>query len=145
MQSVGGGLLVLLGLTVIAVVAALWYFSRKGEPPVSESFDALRAFGVEGDDGDGPSYFVELTDRRVLFINSQQPRTSCVVKLHRRRGHVVELVCSGMVLDPEVMTLPFSRSDRKQKRVPKNGTIITGKSYEAIKSERLAAASMNYE
>jgi len=144
MPPVGAGLVVLVGLAVIAVGAALWYFSRKDGLPESESFDALRAFGVEGEGDEGPSYFVELTDRRVLFISGHQPCTSFVLRRLRGSGHIVELVCSGAVLDPEVMTLPFTRGERQQKRVPTNGAIITARSYEAIRSERLAAASMDY-
>jgi len=167
---------------IFAVVlpSALWLFNAKGSDPfgrltaeqriadleqrgliTDEAFEARRAFGVEESEDEGSSYFIELTDGRVLFLTGQYlydfesvddgppeercarrfPSTSFVVRRHAKEGHVVDLVCKGEVFDPEVMTLPFSDAEWKRRRVPADGAILTGKSYDAVKAERLAAAA----
>ena len=135
---------------LVAALQRLFTSKSGSDLSTSESFDALRAFGVEGDDGQSPSYFIELADRRVLFVsgkslNGTLPCTSLLVSRNGRRGRGIELTCRGDVLEPEVMTLPFTRGERKQRKVPEDGAIVSGRSYDAIKSERLAAAFLSYE
>ena len=135
---------------ILDALQQLFTSKRGPDPSMSESFEARRAFGVESDADEGPSYFVELADRRVLFLagsylQTARPFPCTSFAIRRQRGRVVELTCSGDVLEPEVMTLPFTRTERKQKKVPADGAILTARSYDAIRSERLAAASMSYE
>ena len=135
---------------LVATLQRLFTSKTEADQSPPESFDARRAFGVEPDGDEGPSYFIELTDRRVLFVSGRYlqtarpfPCTSFAIRRHR--GRVVELTCRGDVLEAEAMTLPFTRSERKQKKVPKDGDVITGKPFDAIKSERLAAAFLSCE
>ena len=135
---------------ILEALQRLFTSKRGPDQSMSESFEARRAFGVEPDADDGPSYFIELADRRVLFLtgpylHTAQPFPCTSFAIRRHRGRVVELICGGDVLEPEVMTLPFTRTEQKQKKVPADGAILTARSYDAIRSERLAAASMSYE
>jgi hypothetical protein len=120
-----------------------------------QSFEATRAFRVEEFEDEGSSYFVELRDGSVLFLSGQylydyepteegadesQPRrfpnTRFTVQRHAKAGYVVDLLCLGDVLEPELTAAPFSPAELRRGRVPSDGEIIRDRSYEEIKAER---------
>ena len=92
---------------------------------VREHFRATRAFEVEEFEDEGPHCFVELDDGSVLYLTGQVlwdygpmsegdeddefphsrqfPCTEFEVLRHAREGYIVQLVCRGKVLEPEVV------------------------------------------
>ena len=123
---------------------------------VSTDYRATRAFQVDEVEDEGPHYFVELEDGRILYLNGQylfeyeetdddleltQPRrfpcTEFTVRRHRDAGFVLDLLCGGRVLEPEVVAPPFSNLDYREGRIPEDGEIIISRTYEEIKAERL--------
>lgn len=120
----------------------------------SESFRAKRAFQVEEREDEGSHYYLELEDGSVLFLTGQylydyepidddpelnQPRrfpcTEFTVRWHRRKDYSIDILCGGQVIEPEVMAPPFN--DFRDDRIPEDRQIITGRSYEQLKQERL--------
>lgn len=124
-----------------------------------EHYHALRAFGVEEWEDEGSHYFIELDDKRVLYLNGQYlydyepddgydgepptPRTfpceEFEILRHSSEHYVLQIVCQGAVIEPEFITPPFTENDWKQRKVPQDGDIISDRSYDDIKSERLNA------
>jgi hypothetical protein len=119
----------------------------------STAFRATRAFGVEEFEDEGLHYFLELADGRVLFLSGQYlndyepisddpgmnrlrafPCTEFTVRRHRKEGYVVEIVCGGSVLEPEVMAPPFGRKVWQANRVPEDGQVMT-RAYDHLKRE----------
>jgi hypothetical protein len=113
-------------------------------------YRARRAFEVEQIEDEGESYFIELEDERILFLNGQYfydissddagtrlfPTTDFTVKRHRIQGHVVDLIVRGTVLEPEVVAPAFD--DWTEVGVlPGDGAIIETMSYDALKAKRL--------
>ena len=120
-----------------------------------EHFRAVRAFEVEESEDEGSQYFIELEDKRVLFLAGQyiydyepreedppeppNPRTfPCtefeVLRYVRDCGTKDGwgINCIGTVIEPECTTPPFT--DYAQ--IPEDGTIISDRSYDEIKMER---------
>jgi membrane protein implicated in regulation of membrane protease activity len=125
---------------------------------VSQQYHARRAFQVEELEDLGSSYFIELADGSVLFVTGQylyeyepidddpdenQPRrfpcTEFTVRRHPTEHWVYDIACSGEVLEPEGLARPFSYDDYDSGRIPENGQIITGRSYDEIKAQWLEA------
>ena len=123
---------------------------------VSTPYRATRAFQVEEFEDEGLHYFVELDDPSVLYLNGQylyeyeeadddlelsQPRrfpcTEFTVRRHRDTGAVIDLLCGGDVLEPEVVTPPFSDRDARENGIPFDGQIIGSRTYDEIKAQRL--------
>lgn len=162
-------------LMLLLCVLALVLFNRPGAHPlgngagdaflrdleergllVSTDYRATRAFQVDEVEDEGPHYFVELEDGRVLYLNGQylfeyeetdddleltQPRrfpcTEFTVRRHWDAGYVIDLLCGGRVLEPEVVAPPFSDRDYREGRIPDDGEIIISRTYEEIKAERM--------
>ncbi len=91
---------------------------------VSTAFLARRAFQVEEFEDEGSHYFLELDDRRVLFLSGQylwrydaedQPRsfpcTEFVVRRHATKGYALDVLCGGTIIEPEVVAPPFDVHD----------------------------------
>jgi hypothetical protein len=168
--AVGGLLAVcLLGLAVIA----LWLFSPKlaeaAAPDAAETirrldaqglldtreFLATRAFGVDEFEDEGLHYYVELDDKRVLFLSGQYlyeyepdpksdrprafPCTEFTIRRHKREGYVVSMDCRGQALEPDVITHPFRTMDWEDE-IPRDGDVIEEASYEQLKEARLAGS-----
>jgi hypothetical protein len=169
---IGAGLALFM-LTLILL--SLWLFNPRGSDPLgrktaqehireleqldlleSTAFRATRAFGVEEFEDEGLHYFLELVDRRVLFLSGQylydyepisddtdvnQPRsfpcTEFTVRRHKRHGYVVELLCGGTVLEPEAMAPPFGEKIWRADRVPQDGRVISSAAYDDLKREYL--------
>ena len=118
---------------------------------LKQQFQASRTFSVEEYEDEGPHYFIELVDGRVLYLNGQylydyeeitddpgynQPRkfpcTIFEILRHKLAGYVVDIRCSGTVLEPEVVAPCFTK-ERIRQGIPEDGEIISDKSYEKIK------------
>ncbi|SHI52380.1 hypothetical protein SAMN02745216_00074 [Desulfatibacillum alkenivorans DSM 16219] len=121
----------------------------------TEDFTASRAFGVEEYDDEGLHYYLELADGGVLFLTGQylydyeptfddseinQPRyfpcTEFSVLRHKAEGYVVDIVCRGDVLEPELVAPPFDFKDFDNDLVPEDGQIISDVSYDELKRQR---------
>ena len=119
---------------------------------IHESFRALRAFQVEEYEDEGSHYFLELEDHSVLFLSGQFlyeyevsdkrsrrfPCTEFTVRRHKDKGFIVDVVCSGEVLEPEVIAQPFSLTDAENNAFMEEVQVIPAKSYDEVKAERLA-------
>lgn len=122
---------------------------------VRQTFTALRCFAVEELEDEGLHYYLELEDGRVLFLSGQYlydyqeitddpelnqsasfPCERFDILRHKTEAYVVSIECHGKVLVPECVAPRFSKHDF-QKGIPDDGDIITDKSYEQIKAERL--------
>jgi hypothetical protein len=122
----------------------------------SANFRATRAFGVAEVEDEGLHYFIELENGGVLYLSGQylydyepidddpdlnQPRsfpcTEFTIRRHKKEGFVVDIARSGRVIEPEVVTRAFTRSDWKENRVPEDGDIVKDRRYEALMRERV--------
>jgi hypothetical protein len=125
---------------------------------LSEPFTARRAFQVEEFEDEGSHYFIELDDARTLYLNGQylydfepisddpelnQPRrfpcTEFTILRHKEEGYVVDILCTGTVLEPELLAPPFSKEDWKR-GIPEDGAVSIEPTYDEIKSQRMRAA-----
>jgi len=118
---------------------------------VGASFVADRAFCVhESADEDGPHYFLELEDGAVLHLSGAYlyeyepsagaprhfPCTHFTVRRHAETGQVVDLICGGIVIEPEIEAPPFSRHDFARGRVPDDGAILRDIRFEELREQR---------
>lgn len=166
---------IILVITSAAIAFALVFFNSRGRRPLDpsitleqrirdldsaglilrQSFSARRCFSVEESEDEGLHYYLELEDRRVLFLSGQYlydyqeitddpelnqpasfPCQSFEILRHKTEGYVVSIECRGPVLVPECVAPPFSTRDFR-KGVPEDGTLITEQTYEQLKAERL--------
>jgi len=116
-----------------------------------EHFRAIRAFAVEEFEDEGSQYFIELEDKRVLFLIGQYlwysepfdnsptystprtfPCTEFEILRHQITKDAWEIHCLGTVIKPECTTPHFTDIDQ----IPEDGTIISDRSYDEIKMER---------
>jgi hypothetical protein len=123
-----------------------------------QRFRAVRAFGVQEFEDEGLHYYLELADGRVLFLSGQylydfepidddpdlnQPRrfpcSEFTVRRHKTEGYVADMQCAGVVLEPEILAPSFSPKDWDADRVPADGQVISDRTYEEVKRERLRA------
>ena len=123
-----------------------------------QSFRALRCFQIDAFEDEGVHYYIELDDGRVLLLSGQylydfepitddpevnQPREfpcgEFEVLRHKTSHYVLDILCKGVVLEPELRLPPYSMADMKR-GVPEDGEIISNRSYDEIKRERQAAA-----
>jgi len=121
-----------------------------------ERYRAVRAFMVEELEFDeGSKYFIELKDRRVLFLCGQYlwdyeplddgdssvprrfPCAEFEVVRHPSTREGLDIVCHGAVIEPECTAPPFTEAEFKSGKVPQDGDIIADRSYDTIKAERL--------
>ena len=121
-----------------------------------QSFQAKRAFVVEEHGDEGLHYYIELADGRVLYLEGQYlydytaidddpelnrprsfPCTEFEILRHKDEGYVLEIVCDGSVLEPEVTAAAFRREEVRR-GPPADGEIIADRSYDSLKQERLA-------
>src|SRR3990172_3889812 len=89
------------------------------------SFRATRAFEVEEFEDEGPHYFIELIDGSVLYLSGQYlynyepgrngsrrfPCTHFTIRRHRTERYVVDIVCSGDVIEPEFIAPHLEEKD----------------------------------
>lgn len=124
----------------------------------SQDFEARRVFEIREFEDEGMHYMLELSDGSVLYLNGQylyeyepldddpefnQPRkfpcTSFTVRRHVEEGYVVDIICGGEVLEPECVAPYFEPDDFEEGRIPDDGDVITDRSYEELKAERMRA------
>jgi hypothetical protein len=123
-----------------------------------ETFKARRAFQVEEFEDEGAHYFLELEDGSVLFLSGQYlyeyepvekrhelvrqrrfPNTAFAIRRHTVKRYVVDILCTGSVIEPEVMAPAFDTDDFGTNRIPSDGQIFVDRSFEDLKSSRLKA------
>lgn len=117
---------------------------------VSNSFLADRAFRVDEFADEGPHYFLELEDGGILHLCGKYlydyepmegsprhfPCTQFVLRRHAELGYVVDLICSGLVIEPEVEAPSYSANDLAQQRVPEDQAILRDISFDHLLLER---------
>jgi len=117
---------------------------------VSSSYRADRAFRVDELEEEGPHYFLELEDGRILHLSGKYlyqyepiegsprhfPCTEFTLRSHAESGYVVDLVCGGLVIEPEVEAPPYSAEDFAQQRVPQDRAILRDISFDQLLLER---------
>ncbi len=120
---------------------------------ISEIYHARRAFGVEEVEDEGPRYFIEIEDGRVLFLSGQYlydyepgdgqtrrfPCSEFVLRCHGKKGYTVDITCKGTVIEPETVMPPFNGAAFKAGFVPGDRGVIVNRSYDELKSELKAA------
>jgi hypothetical protein len=120
---------------------------------VSGNFCADRAFRVEECNGEGPHYFLELEDGGILHLSGNYlydyepgnasarhfPCTRFTVRRHVDLGHVVDIVCGGLIIEPEVEAPPYSAWDFSHGMVPRDGQILRNLTFEQLRQQRMAA------
>ena len=124
----------------------------------STSFRATRAFGVEEAEDEGLHYYLELDDGRVLFLSGQYlydyepdddpefarprkfPCTEFTVRRHKDEGWVAEIVCSGAILEPEIVLHPFRTKEWHTNVVPEDGQVLSDIRYDDLKRARLSVS-----
>jgi hypothetical protein len=57
------------------------------------------------------------------------------VRRHKKEGYVVEILCGGAVLAPEVMAPSFGEEFWQRNRVPEDGQVITSTTYDRLKRQ----------
>ena len=126
---------------------------------VPTSYRARRAFQVEEFEDEGSHYFIELEDGKVLYLCGQYlyeyepigddpelkqrrrfPCAEFTIRKHRENGFVVDILCGGPVIGPDMLAPPFSEADFQNDRVPEDGAVISDLSYDQIKFERARGA-----
>ncbi len=93
----------------------------------------------------GPAYYIGLDDGRVLFLHGDYlaeydgrkpltarafPCTDFSTLRDKTTGQILGLSCTGTRLDPE-----FTAPENPTRSLPADGTLITDRSYSAIKSD----------
>ena len=149
--------IVVLGIFLILLLGAMVLFNaphiRTAAPGEkirkleAQHFRALRAFQIEEFEDEGSSYFLELEDHTVLLSGQypwnynpeDQPRifpcTEFVVRRHAVKGYTLDIVCGGVVIEPEFAAPPFDVSDFGTNAIPHDGQIMRKESYETIRDE----------
>jgi len=119
----------------------------------STNFCADRAFRVDECNGEGPHYFLELEDGGVLHLSGNYlydyepgegsprhfPCTRFTVRRHADLGHVVDIVCGGIIIEPEVEAPPYTASDFAHGLVPCDGQILRNLTFDQLRQQRTAA------
>jgi hypothetical protein len=121
----------------------------------SQHFAVTRAFEVEEYEDEGMHFYLELSDGRVLFMTGQYlydyepheeedahhprgfPCDEFLVRRHRDEGYVVDIQCTGQILEPELLAPPFGEDVWRQGAIPKDGAIIVDATYDQIKRLRI--------
>jgi hypothetical protein len=118
---------------------------------ISKSYRADRAFRVAEFQEGGPHYFLELEDGGILHLCGLYlydyepgpsslrhfPCTQFTVRRHAEDGYVVDLICEGIVIEPEAEAPAFSVQDFEANRVPEDGAILHGLSFDQLRLERI--------
>lgn len=116
------------------------------------SFRADHAFRVDEFKEEGPHYFLELEDGDILHLCGQYlyayepfdgsprhfPCTEFTVRRHAEEGYVVDLICGGLIIEPEVEAPPYGEQDFKMRRVPEDGVILHNVDFNELRNERTA-------
>jgi hypothetical protein len=123
---------------------------------VFSSFRADRAFRVDEFEEEGPHYFLELEDGRILHLSGKYlyhyepiegcprhfPCTEFTLRSHAEADYVVDLICGGVVIEPEVEAPPYSAEDFAEHRVPEDRAILRDISFDQLLLERTPPKSL---
>jgi hypothetical protein len=118
---------------------------------VSTTFSADRAFRVDEANEEGPHYFLELEDESILHLSGPYlydyepgdgslrhfPCTRFTVRRHSELGHVVDMLCGGLIIEPEAEAPPYTARDFARRLVPKDGEILHTISFDRLLQERV--------
>jgi hypothetical protein len=119
---------------------------------LSTSFCADRAFRVEDFKGEGPHYFLELEEGGILHLSGKYlyhyepgdgqlrhfPCTRFTVRRHAQLGHVVDILCGGLIIEPEIEAPPYTARDFANRAIPRDGEILRNISFDQLRQERVA-------
>jgi hypothetical protein len=111
-----------------------------------ETLYATRALQVTDYDDEGPSYLLELIGGGVLFLSGYYlyriatprkdtetfPCTEFTLQRNKQTGQIVDIVCAGTRLSPEIMTLTLSDVNFTPTPVPEDGQIIRDRTYDEL-------------
>jgi 8-oxo-dGTP pyrophosphatase MutT (NUDIX family) len=115
-------------------------------------FCVERAFRVEELHGEGPHYFLELEAGGILHLSGPYlyryepsdgsvrhfPCTQFIVRRHAQLGHAVDILCEGVVIEPEVEAPPYTPRDFAQRLVPADGEILRNLTFDQLREQRTA-------
>jgi len=141
-----------LSVLMIAIAILLDYPRLPRQPRESEIAEALekrnllvltqycieRAFRVAELNGEGPHYFLELENGGILHLSGSYlynyepgsgavrhfPCTHFTVRRHAQLGQAVDILCDGVVIEPEAEALPFTPHDFARGFVPADGEVL---------------------
>jgi hypothetical protein len=115
-----------------------------------ETLHATRALQVIDfdDDDEGLNYFLELTGGGVLFLSGHYlcriamrskdtrtfPCTEFTLQRDKQTGHVVNIVCAGTPLVPEIISVALSDVNFIPASVPEDGQIIRDRTYDELQA-----------
>ncbi|MDR3763299.1 MAG: hypothetical protein P4M01_04315 [Acidobacteriota bacterium] len=121
---------------------------------VGTDFVAERAFRVEAlNEQSGPHYFLKLEDGGVLHLCGTYlydyepvpgiaprhfPCTRFTVRRHAELAYVVDILCAGIIIEPEVEAPPYSAVEASADRMPADGDILVGVDFDKLREERSA-------
>jgi hypothetical protein len=98
------------------------------------TFSAVDAIRVEEFEDEGSSYFLRLTDGKVLFLNGQYlydyeeskrfPCTDFDIVRRSRLDFVMEVVCRGNYIAPSKVLKPFTMEQFQQNEAPEDMTYV---------------------
>lgn len=111
-----------------------------------------RAFRVEArHEEEGPHYFLELRGGGVLHLSGTYlydyepvpnaaprhfPCTRFTLRRHAELGYVVDILCGGIIIEPEIEAPPFSDEDVAAHRIPEDGAILRHRTFDQLRRER---------
>ncbi len=117
---------------------------------VPASYHVDRAFRVDEFSQEGPHYFLEIEGEGVLHLAGRYlygyepiagsprrfPCTHFTVRRHAETGCVVDLICDGLVIEPEVEAPPYSALDFEHHNVPADGAILDTLTFDELRQQR---------
>jgi hypothetical protein len=65
------------------------------------------------------------------------PNTEFVVRRHAIKRYVVDSLCNGLLIEPAVVAPAFGTDEFGTYRIHEDGQVITDRTFEKLKSERL--------
>lgn len=155
-----------MSLAFIGSLAAAWYvclrisrrpaevrstlteemLQEEGRLEVTE-LKARRSFGIEEFEDEGPSYFLELEDGRVLFLSGQYlynafPCAHFKLKRDTQYLGIFDVEPLSDFLPPEKIFPPFTTRDCDSDWFPSDGDFLTG-TYDSWKA-RIAARKTDF-
>ena len=109
-----------------------------------------RAFRVDALNGEGPHYFLELEHGGILHLSGKYlydyepgdapmrffPCTQFTVRRHAQLGHAVDILCDGLVIEPEAEAPCYSSQDFAAGFVPDDGEILRHISFDQLLEQR---------
>lgn len=112
-------------------------------------YRADRAFRVKALHGEGPHYFLELETGGVLHLSGLYlceyepsesgvrhfPCTQFTIRRHAGSGDVIDILCEGLVIEPENEAPPFTPEDFAQSVVPADGEVLYDLNFDQLRQQ----------